>query len=84
MADHKLDLVSLVGGVVFLAFGIVGLLHGAGWIEGGSLFWAAVVVVAGLGAVGVARSVAGLLRVTPDHDGYDSVQPSEKAPETLT
>lgn len=84
MTQHELDLVSLVGGILFLAFGIVGLFHSAGWIEGGSLFWAAVVVIAGLGAVGVARSVAGLLRVTPDHEEYDNVPLGEKAPETLT
>ncbi|HMG43488.1 MAG TPA: hypothetical protein VK611_19310 [Acidimicrobiales bacterium] len=82
MTRHELDPVSLVGGILFLAFGVVGLLHGAGWIEGGSLFWAAVVVLAGLGAVGVARSVVGLLRVTPDHEAYDSVPPGENAPKT--
>jgi hypothetical protein len=60
VASHKVDFISLVGGVVFVGFGVVGLLRGAGWIEGGSLFWAAVVVVAGLGALGVAASLLAL------------------------
>jgi hypothetical protein len=62
VSDHELDLVSLVGGIVFLALGVVGLLRVSGRIDDGAVFWAAVAVVAGLGILGAARSLTALLR----------------------
>lgn len=62
MTKHDLDLVSLVGGIVFLALGVVGLLRSSGWIDDGAVFWAAVAVVVGLGILGAARSLWALSR----------------------
>lgn len=66
MASHRMDPVSLIGAVVFLSFGLVGLLRGVGWIEHGSVFWVAVVSVAGLGCVGAFGAIRGL--VTADSE----------------
>jgi len=60
--NHELDLVSLVGGIVFLALGLVGLLRSSGRLDGGAVFWAAVAVVVGLGILGAARSLSALTR----------------------
>ena len=62
MSEHELDLVSLVGGILFLALGVVGLLRSSGRLDGSAPFWAAVAVVVGLGIVGAARSVWALTR----------------------
>ena len=61
MSSHRMDPVSLIGAVVFLSFGIVGLLRGVGWIEHGSVFWVAVVTAAGLGCVGAFSAIRGLV-----------------------
>lgn len=74
MTKHDLDLVSLVGGIVFLALGVVGLLRSSGRLEGGAVFWAAVAVVVGLGILGAARSLSALT-----HRGDTPVEP-ENAP----
>ena len=60
MTKHELDLVSLVGGILFLALGVVGLARSSGWIDDGAVFWAAVAVVVGLGILGAARSLSAL------------------------
>jgi hypothetical protein len=62
VTKHDLDLVSLVGGIVFLALGVVGLLRSSGRLDGGAVFWAAVAGLIGLGIVGAARSLWALSR----------------------
>lgn len=66
MSSHRIDPVSLVGAVVFLSFGLVGLLRSAGWIEHGAVFWVAVVMAAGLGCAGAFSAVRGLRAVGGD------------------
>jgi hypothetical protein len=62
VTKHDLDPVSLVGGILFLALGVVGLARTSGWIDDGAVFWAAVAVVVGLGILGAARSLSALIR----------------------
>lgn len=71
MSSHRIDAVSLVGGVVFLSFGLVGLLRSAGWIEHGAVFWVAVVLTAGLGCAGAVSAIRGLTSTNrePRSDG---------------
>ena len=64
MSSHRVDPLSLFGGVLFLSFGVVGLLHSAGWIDRGAPVWAAVAAVAGLGALGVGLSLRAALAST--------------------
>ena len=61
MSSHRFDPISLVGGVVGLGLGIVGLLRSADWIDDGAVFWAIVVIAAGLGFVGAVCSLRGLV-----------------------
>lgn len=61
MSSHRIDLLSLVGAVLFLSFGAVGLLRSIGWIEHGAVFWVAVVALAGLGCVGAFGAIRGLV-----------------------
>lgn len=61
MSSHRFDPISLVGGVVCLGLGIVGLLRSGDWIDSGAVFWAVVVIAAGLGFVGAVCSVRGLV-----------------------
>jgi hypothetical protein len=68
VSSHRLDPVSLVGGVVFLSLGIVGLLHAGGQIDSGAVLWAAVVTVVGLGAVGLVLSLRSLVGGSPPGD----------------
>jgi len=84
VSRHRFDPISLGGGVVCLGLGIVGLLRSAGWIDGGAVFWAVVVVAAGLGFVGAVCSVRGLVPthrpppeavVAPTATGPDAEQP---------
>ena len=64
MSSHRVDLISLFGGVIFLSFGVVGLLHGLGWIDQGALVWVAVVGAVGLGAAGLGASTLAAFRPT--------------------
>lgn len=66
MDSHRLDPLSLVAGVVFLAFGTTGLLRAAGWIDGSAVLWAAIVVVTVLGLLGVTASLGKLRSAKPD------------------
>ena len=60
MSSHRIDILSLVGAVVFLSFGLVSLLRSSGWIEHGAVLWAAIATLAGLGCIGAFLAVRGL------------------------
>jgi hypothetical protein len=62
VSEHRLDPVSLVAGVVFLALGIAGLLQAAGWIDGSTLLWSGAGIAAVFGLLGIAASARGLMR----------------------
>lgn len=60
MSSHRIDILSLVGAVVFLSFGLTGLLRSAGWIDNGAVLWAAITTLAGLGCIGAFSAIRGL------------------------
>jgi hypothetical protein len=69
VSSHRIDLVSLIGAVVFLSVGLVGVARSAGWIEHGAGLWAAIATLAGLGGVGTFTALRGLViteRTTAD------------------
>jgi hypothetical protein len=68
VSSHRLDPVSLVGGVVFLSLGAVGLLQAAGTIDSGAALWAAVASVVGLGVAGLVLSARSLIAGTEPRD----------------
>lgn len=73
MSSHRVDVISLFGGVVFLSFGVVGLLHATGSIDSGAPVWVAVAMAAGLGVLGIALSVRAALAGEPTVAGDATV-----------
>jgi hypothetical protein len=53
---HDLDLTALVTGLVFVAFGLVFVIDGAGWADV-DLRWIAPVLLVALGAAGLAAAL---------------------------